>query len=249
MKSEARTLPCWRLPAIRWRSSQCEAMRSGRTLRGANAPRRPSALARQDDGEAAGVLVAVEVVVRDAATPAEVACFGHRVGALHRHHEAHAVGRGDLAIAPDPRHGQRGLRVHQAGVGGEDGLADEVVGAHPFEPFEPQRRALRARDRTQTEVAGLREQGGTEAPAQPGTAGTAPARLDHRVGEGDPGVDLEQQLREVDRGHGNRDAALERGDARRLLAPLELRIEGLARPGRQTSRVPPGWSKAASALR
>ncbi len=57
---------------------------------------------------------------------------------------------------------------------------------------------MRITDGAQADIACLRQQDGAEASTRAGTSRRATTSLDHRVGEGYPGIDFQQQFREID---------------------------------------------------
>ncbi|KWV90339.1 hypothetical protein PFLmoz3_00028 [Pseudomonas fluorescens] len=68
------------------------------------------------DGVEAGELIGNQVVPGDAPAGAEILRVGASMHGAHRYHEAHAIGGGDLAAAPDLGQLQLALRPHQNGV-------------------------------------------------------------------------------------------------------------------------------------
>ena len=169
-----------------------------------------------DAGGVVGVLVGGPDVEGDAAAAAEVARDPLRVGRLDADRVALAVGAGEAPGAPGLGERQRVVGVDDPRVGGGERFGAQVPLRRPRELLRVDPRGL-AHARV-AEVAGVREQRGVAVLAQPGLTRRRAVRVRELLAEAGPGVDVDQDVGEIDGGQARSDVARER---RHGLGPLE----------------------------
>ena len=152
-----------------------------------------------------GELVGGEVVVGDPTAGPEVLAVGAGVDGADRNHEPQAVGRGHFSAAPGLRQRDLRLGVDQEGVGADQGLGPDVVLLDPGQSAAGQGRGVGADQRLQADVARLGQQHGAKADRQIGHAGLRLADVGELLGEAGPGLDFQEDFRQVHAGEQGRD--------------------------------------------
>jgi hypothetical protein len=90
------------------------------------------------------------------------------------------------------------LRRDQRGIGGGERLGPQEVLLHPTQPRAPERRHVEANERLEAGVGRFRDQHGTDADDDVGSSRSALTCMREVVGKAGAGMDLEDQLGQVE---------------------------------------------------
>ena len=123
----------------------------------------------------------------------------------HRHDEAQPVRRSHVTTAPPPRQVDAVLGRDEPDVRYGQGFGTQVVLPHSAQPGSPERRHVGPHQRFEARVARLGQQDGAHACRQVLRTSIGFASVRERAGKPSSGIDLQQQLRQIDMRQARRD--------------------------------------------
>src|SRR5947209_1369620 len=106
------------------------------------------------------ILIRGEIVVGDAPVGAKVFAVGTGIEGAHRRDESQTIGGGHVTAAPLLGQGERGLIIHQPGIGGGQSVSPEVMLLYPMQPSTSKSGMIALLNGPQADITGLTEKNG-----------------------------------------------------------------------------------------